>query len=55
MRKLLCDLWRDENGCVPAMEWMMVASILTLGIVVSALALHHADERDDEEPAALVR
>ena len=55
MRKLLCDLWRDESGCVPAMEWMLVASILTLGIVVGALALHQADERDDEEPAALVR
>lgn len=55
MRKLMCELWRDESGCVPAMEWMLVASILTLGIVVGTLVMHHADERDDDDTSALVR
>ena len=40
MWKLLEDFWRDERGCVPMMEWMLVASILTLGVVAAQLVTH---------------
>ncbi len=33
MGKLLGEFWRDDRGCVPAMEWILVASILTLGAI----------------------
>ena len=55
MRKFLGELWHDDSGCVPAMEWMLVATILTLGVVVGTLAMHYADERADDEPVALIR
>ncbi len=42
MQKLLGDFWREERGCVPAMEWMLVASILTLGALAALLAMHIA-------------
>jgi Flp pilus assembly pilin Flp len=41
MPTFLEKLWRDERGCVPATEWMLVASILTLGAIAGLLALHH--------------
>jgi Flp pilus assembly pilin Flp len=40
MRKLLRDFWRDERGYVPATEWMLVASILTLGAIAVQMAMH---------------
>ncbi len=40
MRKFLRTLWRDDRGYVPVMEWMLVASILTLGAFVTLLVLH---------------
>jgi hypothetical protein len=40
MRKLLRDLWRDDRGYVPVMEWMLVASILTLGAIAAQLVIH---------------
>lgn len=55
MRTRLLKLWRDDSGCVPATEWMLVATILTLGLLAATLALHHADELANDEPPALVR
>jgi hypothetical protein len=40
MRRFLRKLWRDDRGYVPVMEWMLVASILTLGVIAAQLAVH---------------
>jgi hypothetical protein len=56
MRKLLGDFWRDDRGCVPAMEWVFVASILTLGTVAGLLFVQHSRDADlPERPPALMR
>lgn len=56
MWKQLCEFLRDERGCMLAMEWVFVASILTLGAVAGLLALHHAEEVGAiEMPAAVTR
>jgi hypothetical protein len=55
MRTLWAKFWRDDSGCIPATEWMLVASILTMGLLMATLALHHADERSEDEPAAWIR
>lgn len=52
MRNLWAKFWRDDRGCMAATEWMVVASILTLGLLLATLALHQADERGEEEPAS---
>jgi hypothetical protein len=40
MPKLLREFWRDDRGYVPVTEWMLVASILTLGAIAVQLAMH---------------
>lgn len=50
MGKLLEKFWRDERGYVPATEWMLAASILTLGSIAALLALRYADD----SPAARI-
>jgi hypothetical protein len=56
MGKLLGNFWRDERGCVPAKEWIFVASILTLGTIAGMLALQYfEDSGEDASPAALTR
>ena len=42
MWKLLREFRHDERGCLLAMEWVFVASILTLGAIAGLLALHRA-------------
>ncbi len=42
MRKILGRFWRNERGCVPATEWMIVASLLTLGSIAGLLAMQYA-------------
>jgi Flp pilus assembly pilin Flp len=37
MWKPLQKFWRDERGYVPVTEWMLVASLLTLGIIATLL------------------
>jgi hypothetical protein len=54
MWKLLCEFQRDERGCVPAMEWVLVASILTLGVMAAMLAMQHAEEIGAAERPAVV-
>jgi hypothetical protein len=39
MGKLLSDFWRDDRGYVPAMEWILVASILTLGAIAAQVVI----------------
>ncbi len=39
MGKVLGEFWRDERGYVPAMEWMLVASILTLGAIAAQVIM----------------
>lgn len=42
MFRLMGQLWRDERGCVPATEWMLVASVLTLSALAGMAALYQA-------------
>jgi len=39
MGKLLGEFWRDDRGYVPAMEWILVASILTLGVIAARVVI----------------
>jgi hypothetical protein len=39
MGKLLSEFWRDDRGYVPAMEWILVASILTLGAIAAQVVI----------------
>lgn len=56
MSKLLRQFWREERGCVVAMEWVFVASILTLGALAGLWAAQYADRTGEiERPAALTR
>lgn len=41
MRALLCAMWRDERGSLLITEWMLVATILVLGIVPAAVSIRH--------------
>lgn len=44
MWELFEKFWRDERGYVAATEWMLAASILTLGTLAAFLALHYFDD-----------
>lgn len=55
MRTFLGKLWREEGGCVPATEWMLVASILTLGAIAGLVALHHPGDPVADWSAVLMR
>jgi hypothetical protein len=57
MRKLLRKFFRGEEGFVLALEWVFVASILTLGTIAGMLlSMPHAEDGDPtERPAALTR
>jgi hypothetical protein len=54
MLNLLAQLWRDDRGCVPATEWMLVASILTLGTIGVFLTMHYSDNTHDNSLAMLI-
>ncbi len=57
MRELLRKFWRSEDGFVLAMEWIYVASILTLGTIAGMLlSMPHGDDgTPPERPAAMTR
>ena len=56
MRKLIRQFWHDDRGYVLATEWMLVASILTLGAIAGMLALRQCEETDPIDwPVALTR
>jgi hypothetical protein len=55
MRKFLLELYCNEDGCV-AVEWMVVASVLTLGAIAGLFLLQNtAEDSSADRPAALVR
>jgi hypothetical protein len=55
MRDLLFRFWREEDGFVAAGDWVLVASILMLGLAVSAAAVRTAllQAEARQEPAVL--
>jgi Flp pilus assembly pilin Flp len=55
MRKYLSKFWRDERGYVLAMEWIFVASLLSLGALAGMMALHHAGEERADWTITLTR
>lgn len=42
MSKILSSLWSDDRGAVIAMEFLFVATILVLGLVIGLSALRNA-------------
>ncbi len=42
MRKLILSLWRDDQGAIIAIEYLFVATILVLGIIVGLTNLRTA-------------
>src|SRR5689334_13400955 len=42
MRKLLNKLWKDDCGALIAMEFLFVATILVIGIIVGLVAVRDA-------------
>jgi hypothetical protein len=54
MLKLLANFLWDDRGCVPATEWMLVASILTLGTIGVFLTMHYTEDRPDDNLAMLI-
>ena len=40
MRKTFGIFWYDDRGYVAVMEWMLVASILSLGAIATLLVRH---------------
>lgn len=55
MSELWRRFWKDESGSIPATEWMIVASILTLAVLVATLSMHHEEANDDYAPPAMIR
>jgi hypothetical protein len=42
MRNLMLTLWNDDAGALIATEWVFVATILILGIIVGLVAVRQA-------------
>jgi hypothetical protein len=42
MRNLMLKLWKDDGGALIAVEWVFVATILVLGIIVGLIAVRQA-------------
>jgi Flp pilus assembly pilin Flp len=55
MRKLLAKLWRDDRGCVLAMEWIFVATLLSLATLAALYTLQADTDSADDVTAALTR
>ena len=55
MRAFLWQFCLDEHGYVVAMEWVFVASILTLGSAIGLLAMRQVEEKPVDCPPSLVR
>jgi Flp pilus assembly pilin Flp len=55
MRNMLANLWHDDRGSVLAMEWIFVASLLTLATLATLYTLQAQDDAADDVPAALTR
>ncbi len=42
MRHLMSQLWSDDGGALIAVEWVFVATILVLGVIVGMVAVRNA-------------
>jgi Flp pilus assembly pilin Flp len=51
MRHLLARLWTDDYGTLNAIEFLLISSILVLGLVVGLTALRNAIVTEFEELA----
>jgi hypothetical protein len=54
MFKQMAKFLRDERGYVPATEWMLVATILTLGTLAAVWTIERSEDRADDAPPALM-
>jgi hypothetical protein len=57
MQNLLWKFWHSEDGFVLAMEWIYVASILTLGTIAGMMLStpHGEDDNPPKHPVAMTR
>jgi Flp pilus assembly pilin Flp len=51
MREIFGKLWADDSGVLTALEFLLIASILTLGLIVGLTALRNAIVTEFEELA----
>jgi Flp pilus assembly pilin Flp len=51
MREIFGKLWADDSGILTALEFLLIASILTLGLVVGLATLRTAITTEFEELA----
>jgi Flp pilus assembly pilin Flp len=42
MRQILRRLWQDDQGALLATEWVLLATILVLGVIVGMVAVRQA-------------
>ncbi len=42
MKKIIAKLWKDDGGALIAVEWVFVATILVLGVIVGLVAVRNA-------------
>jgi Flp pilus assembly pilin Flp len=54
MRGLLLKLWNDDQGALIATEWVFVATILVIGLVVGLKAVQQAVVNELEEVASAI-
>jgi hypothetical protein len=55
MRRILSDLWKDDCGALLASEWVLLATILLLGIIPGLVAVRNGllKELNDEANAVM--
>jgi Flp pilus assembly pilin Flp len=51
MRTLMIRLWSDDHGALESIEFLLIATILILGLVVGLTALRNAITTEFEETA----
>lgn len=51
MRRVLCKLWRDDQGALIATEWVFIVTILVIGLVVGLKSVQQAVLNELEEVA----
>jgi Flp pilus assembly pilin Flp len=54
MRKLMLKLWSDDQGALIATEWVFVATILVIGLIVGLKAVQSAVLNELEEVAGAI-
>lgn len=54
MNRILGKLWRDDSGALLATEWIFIATILVIGLIVGLTAVQHAILNEFEEVAGAI-